>query len=91
MENLQTHQVRTLVKVHSARFNTVTYMTDHLQGREGDSRMVSSWYGRNRKVKLNALDKRLEYAKLPKMKKMGIFPHFLLDICYENKYYVYRK
>ena len=44
-------------------FNTVTYMTDHLQGREGDSRMVSSWYGRNRKVKLNALTKALEYAE----------------------------
>ena len=38
-------------------------MTDHLQGREGDSRMVSSWYGRNRKVKLNALNKALEYAE----------------------------
>jgi len=25
--------------------------------------MVSSWYGRNRKVKLNALDKALEYAE----------------------------
>ena len=44
-------------------FNAVTYMTDHLQGREGDSRLVSAWYGRNRKVKLNALDKALEYAE----------------------------
>ena len=43
-------------------FNSVTYMTDHLQGREGDSRLQSAWYGRNRKVKLNALDKALEYA-----------------------------
>ena len=37
-------------------------MTDHLQGREGDSRLQSAWYGRNRKVKLNALDKALEYV-----------------------------
>jgi hypothetical protein len=37
-------------------------MTDHLQGRSNDGRLVSSWYGRNRKVKLNALDKALEYA-----------------------------
>jgi phage/plasmid-like protein (TIGR03299 family) len=44
-------------------FNSVTYMTDHLQGREGDSRLQSAWYGRNRKVKLNALDKALENAE----------------------------
>jgi len=44
-------------------FNSVTHMTDHLQGREGDSRLQSAWYGRNRKVKLNALDKALEYAE----------------------------
>jgi len=44
-------------------FNAVTYMTDHLQGREGDSRLQSAWYGRNRKVKLNALEKALEYAE----------------------------
>jgi len=43
-------------------FNSVTNMTDHLQGRSNDGRLVSSWYGRNRKVKLNALDKALEYA-----------------------------
>ena len=43
-------------------FNSVTHMTDHLQGRSNDGRLVSSWYGRNRKVKLNALDKALEYA-----------------------------
>ncbi len=44
-------------------FNSVTHMTDHLQGRENDSRLQSAWYGRNRKVKLNALDKALEYAE----------------------------
>ena len=43
-------------------FNSVTHMTDHLQGRENDSRLQSAWYGRNRKVKLNALDKALECA-----------------------------
>jgi phage/plasmid-like protein (TIGR03299 family) len=43
-------------------FNSVTNMTDHLQGRSNDGRLVSSWYGRNRKVKLNALEKALEYA-----------------------------
>ena len=44
-------------------FNTVTYMTDHVQGRSNDGRMTSSWYGRNRRVKLKALDKALEYAE----------------------------
>ena len=44
-------------------FNTVTYMADHVQGRETSSRMESSWYGRNRRVKLKALDKALEYAE----------------------------
>ena len=43
-------------------FNSVTNMTDHLQGRSNDGRLQSAWYGRNRKVKLNALDKALEYA-----------------------------
>ena len=38
-------------------FNTVTFMTDHVQGRSNDGRMTSSWYGRNRRVKLKALDK----------------------------------
>ena len=38
-------------------------MTDHLQGRSTDGRLTSAWYGRNRKVKLKALDKALEYAE----------------------------
>lgn len=64
MENLQTQPGANFAEGSFWQaFNTVTYMTDHLQGREGDSRMVSSWYGRNRKVKLNALDKALEYAE----------------------------
>ena len=44
-------------------FNSVTHMTDHLQGRSTDGRLTSAWYGRNRKVKLKALDKALEYAE----------------------------
>ena len=45
-------------------FNTVTYMTDHIQGRSNDGRMTSSWYGRNRRVKLKALDTALEMASI---------------------------
>jgi phage/plasmid-like protein (TIGR03299 family) len=44
-------------------FNSVTHMTDHLQGRSNDGRLQSAWYGRNRKVKLSALDKAIEYAE----------------------------
>jgi phage/plasmid-like protein (TIGR03299 family) len=64
MENLQTQPGANFAEGSWWQaFNAVTYMTDHLQGREGDSRLVSAWYGRNRKVKLNALDKALEYAE----------------------------
>jgi len=63
MENLQTQPGANFAEGSWWQaFNSVTYMTDHLQGREGDSRLQSAWYGRNRKVKLNALDKALEYA-----------------------------
>ena len=44
-------------------FNTVTFLNDHVQGRTTDGRLTSSWYGRNRRVKLTALDKALEYAE----------------------------
>ena len=65
MENLQTQSGSNFAEgTWWQAFNSVTYMTDHLQGREGDSRLQSAWYGRNRKVKLNALDKALEYAEV---------------------------
>jgi len=64
MENLQTQPGANFAEGSWWQaFNSVTYMTDHLQGRSNDGRLVSSWYGRNRKVKLNALDKALEYAE----------------------------
>ena len=43
-------------------FNTVTYMTDHLLGRNQDSRLSSSWFGYNRGVKTKALETALEMA-----------------------------
>ena len=36
---------------------------DHVQGRTTDGRLTSSWYGRNRRVKLKALDTALEMAE----------------------------
>jgi len=44
-------------------FNAITYMTDHLQGRTADGRLESAWYGKNRKVKLSALETALDYAE----------------------------
>lgn len=43
-------------------FNTVTYMTDHIVGRSGDSRLSSAWYGQNRNLKTKALEMAVEYA-----------------------------
>jgi phage/plasmid-like protein (TIGR03299 family) len=64
MENIQTQPGANFAEgTWWSAFNAVTYMTDHLQGRENDSRLQSAWYGRNRKVKLNALDKALEFAE----------------------------
>tara|TARA_R110000822_G_scaffold287976_1_gene409183 strand:- start:589 stop:1533 length:945 start_codon:yes stop_codon:yes gene_type:complete len=45
-------------------FNTVTYMTDHTIGRNNDSRLTSSWYGYNSKVKAKALKSAIEYAEV---------------------------
>lgn len=43
-------------------FNAVTYFVDHMQGRNADSRLYSSWYGSNRRLKNTALRKALDYA-----------------------------
>jgi phage/plasmid-like protein (TIGR03299 family) len=44
-------------------FNTVTYMTDHVLGRENDTRLNSAWYGINKTKKVNALESALEFAQ----------------------------
>lgn len=44
-------------------FNTVTYMTDHVMGRSTDTRLTSAWFGANRKNKISALEKAVEYAE----------------------------
>ena len=43
-------------------FNAVTFMTDHVLGRENDTRLASSWYGVNKNKKVNALETALEFA-----------------------------
>lgn len=43
-------------------FNSVTFLTDHLQGRSADNRMHSAWFGVNRARKVTAMQKALEFA-----------------------------
>ena len=43
-------------------FNSVTYVTDHLQGRNADNRLHSQWYGQNQLRKVKAAEKAVEYA-----------------------------
>ena len=44
-------------------FNAVTYVTDHLQGRNADNRLHSSWFGGNQNRKKVALETAIEYAE----------------------------
>ena len=43
-------------------FNSVTYVTDHLQGRNSDNRLHSQWYGQNQLRKVKAAEKAVEFA-----------------------------
>ena len=43
-------------------FNSVTYVTDHLQGRNADNRLHSQWYGSNQLRKIKAAEKAVEFA-----------------------------
>jgi phage/plasmid-like protein (TIGR03299 family) len=44
-------------------FNSVTYITDHVQGRNADNRLYSSWFGGNQVRKRDALKTAIEYAE----------------------------
>ena len=43
-------------------FNSVTYMTDHLQGRNAANRLQNQWFGYNQARKIQAANKAVEYA-----------------------------
>ena len=45
-------------------FNSVTYVTDHIQGRNEDNRLYSSWYGYNQVRKRDAIKSALEFAEV---------------------------
>ena len=44
-------------------FNSVTYITDHVQGRNEDNRLYSSWFGGNQVRKRDALKTAIEFAE----------------------------
>jgi len=44
-------------------FNSVTYITDHVQGRNADNRLYTSWFGDNINRKNKALETTVQYAE----------------------------
>lgn len=44
-------------------YNSVTFITDHVQGRNADNRLYSSWFGSNQIRKKNALETAIEFAE----------------------------
>lgn len=44
-------------------YNSVTFMTDHIIGRNADNRLQSAWYGYNKGLKVKALELATEFAE----------------------------
>ena len=44
-------------------FNSITYITDHVQGRNQENRLASSWFGYNQTRKSNAMQSAIKYAE----------------------------
>ena len=44
-------------------FNAVTFVTDHVAGRDDDRRLASAWYGQNKNLKTKALELAVKYAE----------------------------
>ena len=64
MENIQTQPGANFAEGSWWQaFNAVTYVTDHVQGRNADNRLYSNWFGGNELRKRNALKKALEMAE----------------------------
>lgn len=45
-------------------FNSVTYITDHLAGRNADNRLATAWYGSGKSLKTKALEIAIEMASV---------------------------
>ena len=44
-------------------FNSITYITDHVQGRNQENRLANSWFGYNQGRKRDALQTAIKYAE----------------------------
>lgn len=44
-------------------FNSITYITDHVQGRNQENRLANSWFGYNQTRKRDALQTAIKYAE----------------------------
>ena len=44
-------------------FNSITYVTDHIQGRNQENRLTNSWFGYNQGRKRDALQTAIKYAE----------------------------
>lgn len=44
-------------------FNSVTFVTDHIQGRNNETRLYNNWYGNNQSRKRDALKTAIEFAE----------------------------
>ena len=44
-------------------FNSITYVTDHIQGRNQENRLANSWFGYNQGRKRDALQTAIKYAE----------------------------
>lgn len=45
-----------------AAYNTISFMTDHVMGRNNDTRLKSAWYGQNAQLKQNAINLAVKMA-----------------------------
>lgn len=45
-------------------FNSVTFMTDHIQGRSQENRLYSSWFGSNQTRKKDAINTAVDFAAM---------------------------
>lgn len=45
-------------------FNSVTYVTDHIQGRNPDNRLYSNWFGGNQLRKKSAIETAIKFAEM---------------------------
>ena len=63
MENLQTQPGANFAEgTWWQAFNSVTFVTDHIQGRNKDNRLHSQWFGQNAARKVVAAEKAVEFA-----------------------------